>query len=319
MCNTETMLNDDELRAPLCQDRYSLLPNDFFSDSNKIILLLKYKITIASRALQLSTETRFSALVLFHRFLCRTVADNGRSDVLLVQEQFSYFNRASMACIFLACKLCDEPRRIRDIINLGHVINFSHQSNTTEKQNSSSLTNDGAPLAPFQFNESQAPPELDVRYWEQKDDLVSLEQDILRLLNFDTKVCHPHRAVIALMTKFYYQTEDAEAISRRSELVMNSWKLLNDSSLFAPALRHPSLALASAVLYMSAKKLVFEEGNHHQKNDAEEGCDDRIEKILCIVRADGNKWWSTVGISDEYLSCAIHDVMHATSLSTSFG
>ncbi len=173
-------------------------------------------------------------------------------------------------------------------------------------------------MAPFQFKESQAPPALDAKYWEQKDELVSLEQDILRLLNFDTKVCHPHRAVIALMTTFYSHAQDSEGIDRRSQMVMNSWKLLNDSSLYAPALQHPSLTLASAVLYMSATKSFYEQVNH-QENDTAEGCNDAVKRILFIVQADGSKWWSTVGISDEHLSFAIHDVMQATSLSAGFG
>lgn len=299
---------DEELEPPLPQAKYLLLLNNkTIAPFQEIISLFKYKIVIAFHALQLSSETRFSAMVLFHRFICRYFFACEQRSCTVVSDQIIYLNRASMACIFLACKLCDEPRRIRDLINLWRVIKFNNPCASTS--NDEHLRN-----APFQFNEAQGPPDLDARYWEQKDELVSLEQDILRVINFDTKICHPHRAVIALMNNFYSQGQDAEEINRRSQILMNSWKLLNDVSLYVPALRHPSLALASAVLYLSATKPLFDKDNNGNTNS---GCNNSMmASIRAIVSAEQNKWWTEVGISDECFSSAINDVKRATLLSS---
>jgi len=276
-------MNEAELEPPLCQSKYPS-PKTNNSKAQRIIENLKYKLVISSHALQLSSETRFATMVLFHRFICCLFA--GREE----EDCYNNLSRASVACIFLACKLLDESHiRIRDVLNLWHVLIIREASpNSTTAMH---------------FYEASCPPDLNAKYWENKDAIVSLEQDILRWINFDSNICHPHRAVIALMNHFYSSSSWLED-EQRLQMLKECWKLLNDTSLYIPALRHSSLALASAVLYLSSKTVVDNAVNSH--------VDAQPSTIRAIIASEENKWWLKVGVLDGSLSCAIYDVQHAT-------
>jgi hypothetical protein len=60
------------------------------------------------------------------------------------------------ACLFLACKTCEEARRLRDVINALHVVRTGELLRDSRE------------------------------YWSRKERLIAAEQSLLRLLGFDT-------------------------------------------------------------------------------------------------------------------------------------
>jgi hypothetical protein len=77
-----------------------------------------------------------------------------------------------MACICLACKIEESPRRIRDIINV-----FNHIKQVRS----------GKPITPVI---------LDAKYIALKDEIIKAERRVLKELGFCVHVKHPHKIIV---------------------------------------------------------------------------------------------------------------------------
>jgi len=82
------------------------------------------------------------------------------------------FDIVSMACICLACKIEESPRRIRDIINV-----FNHIKQVRS----------GKPITPVI---------LDAKYIALKDEIIKAERRVLKELGFCVHVKHPHKIIV---------------------------------------------------------------------------------------------------------------------------
>ena len=118
------------------------------------VSLLLYKIYIGTTILDLSTETRFISFVIFYRYLCQYHIlydsyspsvdghnDNrcNSSDERLSHPQ-KHLGKIAAAALFLACKITNENRRIRDVINVYHILKFDHWSGLLLSSPPSSLS-----------------------------------------------------------------------------------------------------------------------------------------------------------------------------------
>jgi len=133
------------------------------------------------------------------------------------------FDIVSMACICLACKIEESPRRIRDIINV-----FNHIKQVRS----------GKPITPVI---------LDAKYIALKDEIIKAERRVLKELGFCVHVKHPHK-IIVMYLKWL------ELDSHR-ELLQMSWNFMNDSLRTDVFVRYPPETIAVACIYLSARKL----------------------------------------------------------------
>ena len=101
-----------------------------------------------------------------------------------------HLGTVAAACLFLGCKVEEEHRRIRDVINLSHMMDFAGARGDGECTSSNGK---------IHIHEADSPPDLDDEYWKTKERIVATEQEVLRMLRFDTSVSHPHRAVLLIL------------------------------------------------------------------------------------------------------------------------
>mmetsp|Transcript_20722 Transcript_20722/g.31177 ORF Transcript_20722/g.31177 Transcript_20722/m.31177 type:complete len:157 (-) Transcript_20722:76-546(-) len=120
----------------------------------------------------------------------------------------------------------EEIRRLRDVINITHVLLDDSNSNT------------------FEVNVNLRPPDLDKNYWIDKEKIVATEQNVLRVLKFDIIVGHPHRLVVLLV----------KDLNLEQHIVKNAWKRLNGCLFYPKALTHDSLTLACAAVELEANQ-----------------------------------------------------------------
>ena len=243
--------NDVAFRAPLPTP-----PIIDGHDPTHRIRPLLYRMYIACHVLRLGTEARFSALVFLHRFAAAIPKDQPPPE----------WKWVAAACLFLACKSEEEPRRLRDVINLAHML----LSDNTEPEASSDVL--------YELSIRSDPPPLNEAYWDIKKKIVETEQVVLRWLSFDVSVSHPHRAVILLLEKE----------SSRDILHPIAFRRLNDALFHGPALRHLVLELACASIALAVEEVkeseiclpkewwsayVTEEALESAKKDLEEATD----------------------------------------------
>ena len=144
-------------------------------NGNPNIPSLLFKLYIAAHILDLSTETRYISFVTFYQYLhqyrlqyfnvmIQNSKGGGQQQVQQQQQQQQqqssannnsstsmctnddeYVLRAqhhlakiAAATLFLACKISNENRRIRDVINIHHMLQFSNGSTTTTATTTSS-------------------------------------------------------------------------------------------------------------------------------------------------------------------------------------
>jgi hypothetical protein len=236
-----TFLDDLELKPPL-----SKVESDISSRDRAVIHPLLCRMFVACQVLKLSSEARFASLVLLHRYF----------DVNA--EPSIDYKWIAAACLFLGTKTEEECRRLRDIINLVEMLEFGVSGENIR---------------------IKAVRALDDGYWSAKEKLVKTEQEVLRMLQFNVSVPHPHRAVAVLLS------QEAEFHSRQQELLPIAWQYLNQALFYAPALRHAVLTLACASI--ECARLQLDQNEISQASSA---------------------WWNKYGVSNDELQDSVKDL-----------
>jgi transcription initiation factor TFIIIB Brf1 subunit/transcription initiation factor TFIIB len=252
------------------------IPEDVARHHDQTLRPLLSSLFVACNILQVSAETRFTGGILLHRYYAACPKDQRTDNVQWVVA----------ACLFLACKTEEEPRRLRDVINCANMIQWDE---VKAKESSSSGSGKGTEVSrkrprssdrasgddqsdPIQATSTTSndvgstraipviqwdpqPPSLDETYWEGKETIVRTEQNVLRWLAFDTTVSHPHRAVLVILQQKQLFTQLSLSPETRAVLIAKAWRRLNDALFHVVALQHGILELAAASIYLAAAEL----------------------------------------------------------------
>ncbi|MEE6483973.1 hypothetical protein FKM82_013708 [Ascaphus truei] len=129
----------------------------------------------------------------------------------------------SMACVHLASKIEEAPRRIRDVINVFHR------------------------LRQLREKRKPAPLLLDQDYVNLKNQIIKAERRVLKELGFCVHVKHPHKIIV-----MYLQVLGCE---HNKHLVQTSWNYMNDSLRTDVFVRFSPETIACACIYLAARTL----------------------------------------------------------------
>ncbi|XP_036596909.1 LOW QUALITY PROTEIN: cyclin-L1-like [Trichosurus vulpecula] len=210
---SEVSLTIDHSLIP--EERLSPTPSmydglDLPSETDLRILGCKL-IQAAGILLQLPQVAMATAQVLFHRFFYSTS---------FVKHSFEI---VAMACINLASKIEEAPRRIRDVINV-----FHHLRQVREKRTPSPLI-------------------LDQNYINTKNQVIKAERRVLKELGFCVHVKHLHKIIV-----MYLQVLECE---QNQTLVQTAWNYMNDSLQTNVFVRFQPETIACASIYLAARAL----------------------------------------------------------------
>ncbi|XP_067131716.1 cyclin-L1 [Centruroides vittatus] len=128
----------------------------------------------------------------------------------------------AMACITLASKIEEAPRRIRDVINVFHHIKQVRTGKTIQ------------PLI------------LDQNYINLKNQVIKAERRILKELGFCVHVKHPHKIIVTLLEVLKCKNQ---------KLMQTAWNYMNDSLRTNVFVKYHPETIACACIYLSARLL----------------------------------------------------------------
>ncbi|XP_028394143.1 cyclin-L2-like [Dendronephthya gigantea] len=130
----------------------------------------------------------------------------------------------AMACLFLAAKIEESPRRIRDVINVFHHIK--------QRRNMK-------PIAPMEY--------MGNIYFALKNLVIKAERRILKELGFCVHIKHPHKVVITFL-----QVLECE---KNQQLAQKAWNYMNDALRTNVFVRYQPETIACACISLSARQL----------------------------------------------------------------
>jgi hypothetical protein len=312
-----------DLRAPLPPEH---APGDGSSRPAKYDEIAKHllcRMFMSSRMMELGSESTFTGLILFHRYVrhfYHLIEEQHRSEQKLQHQNTAqelvqirqHLGKVAASCLFLGCKMAEEPRRIRDVINLSSVLGFS-ECNQSEDMNNKKT--------PIVIKEAAEPPALDEKYWKAKEQIVSTEQLVLRMLKFDTVVCHPHRCVLIVMDTLGFGTGKDKSSSidadtnkvktfltpdQSERVIYDAWRLLNEASLdiASEVLSCSVIVLACAAIQVAADGLKI-----HAATDGGEKTDGKENSRIHLPEY----WWQALDIKTSEIQAAILSFRNMTS------
>nr|XP_055057693.1 cyclin-L1 isoform X1 [Misgurnus anguillicaudatus] len=132
------------------------------------------------------------------------------------------FEIVAMACMNLASKIEETPRRVRDVINVFHHLKQGKGKKST-------------PLV------------LDQNYINTKNQIIKAERRVLKELGFCVHVKHPHKIIV-----MYLQVLECE---KNQMLVQTAWNYMNDALRTDVFVRFEPEAIACACIYLAARVL----------------------------------------------------------------
>ena len=127
----------------------------------------------------------------------------------------------SMACIALASKIEEAPRRFRDVINV-----FNHLKQLRNNQ----------PVVPILLNDE---------YKKIKNAVIKAERRLLKVLGFCVHVKHPHKFIVSLLA--------ALGLNNDRQLIQTSWNYMNDCLRTDVFCRFPADTIAVSCIYLSIR------------------------------------------------------------------
>lgn len=191
-------------------------------------------------------------------------------------------------CLFLASKLEEDQRRLRDVINVTHRLTSTHQPRTSLKRSREELER-----SPNSTDDSKDQPlNLDHEYWALKERVVQMEQRILRGLGFDLELIHPFRLVLHL----------ANALECSQRVVQRAWALANDALWSSACLSLAPNSLAAATIYVASR---LEGESHCLPPRRSESNGDESKIVTEAV------WWESFGVVDDVMTEACRAVIDA--------
>jgi len=128
-----------------------------------------------------------------------------------------------MACVALASKIEEAPRKIRDVINV-----FNH-------------------IRQVKNGKTIQPVILDSNYIAQKNQVIKAERRLLKELGFCCHVKHPHKIII-----MYLRLLEAQ---ENKPLAQSSWNYMNDALRTDVFVRHTPETIACACIWLAGRKL----------------------------------------------------------------
>jgi hypothetical protein len=322
------LLFNMDLRAPLPPEYCNHDDQLQHSSLESLIQYLLCRLYLASQVMELGSESRFASIIIFRRYCCcfnkilyqswqKQQIDqkdkNSTHDLIPTNQELRqikrHLGRIAAACLFLGCKAEEEPRRIRDVINLSSILDFEDiggDGSPQSKDNNGDLIDtsleQSATKEPLVITESQHPPPLDDKYWSDKENMVSTEQQLLRMLQFDTLVSNPYRCVLVIMetlnfcqgtTRDHNNRNHNSLLSPRASeaLIFRAWTLLNEISIDAVygaiILRVPVVTLACAVISVAAAAANRNNG---------------VKNLL------PDEWWRALDVSTNELSSTVENI-----------
>lgn len=130
------------------------------------------------------------------------------------------------ACLFLACKVQETLKRLRDVIFWTVKV---RTRNTQDYPDGMEMT------------------ETSPGYNDEKNNILDKEREVLRVLNFDLNVDHPYRHLWSL-TRSYIGSGTIQ-----KPITQAAWNFLNDSFRTYIHIRYDPREIATAVMFLSAK------------------------------------------------------------------
>ncbi|EUB62765.1 Cyclin-L2 [Echinococcus granulosus] len=195
----------------------------------------------AGTLLRLPQVAMATAQVLYQRYFY------SKSFVRYVYEHYA------MACIFLAAKIEECPRRIREVINV-----FHHMKQAREAR---------------QFT----PVLFDQAYVNLKRHIIKAERRVLKELGFCVHGKHPHKLIIMYLRSLSFENN--------KELVQTSWNCMNDVLRTDVFVRHTPEAVACACIFLAARRLGIPLPRHPPWWEMFNVDDESVHEIaLCLQR-----------------------------------
>ncbi|KFD70049.1 hypothetical protein M514_02204 [Trichuris suis] len=159
------------------------------------------------------------------------------------------FEHTAMACIYLASKIEETPRRIRDVINVFHHMKQMHRVDQSHKDHKSNIflllwqCDDVCLMRSCLFS----PMPLDHRYVTLKNEVIKAERRVLKELGFCVHIKHPHKLIYV-----YLKALDA---LENTALLQKAWNYMNDSLRTDVFMRYSPETIACACVFLGARSL----------------------------------------------------------------
>jgi hypothetical protein len=165
--------------------------------------------------LRLPQLTMATALLFYHRFFA-----------LRSLKQYPLLDM-STACLFVAAKLEETPKKLKELVTIAHSIQFPDQP----------------PL-------SVDSPE----FKRERDRILTLERELLQTLCFDFQIDHPYR----------YLLHYVKQLHGGKELAQSAWSFANDSFRTTLPLQYYARIIGAGCVYLATKKMFPDKTDHEE-------------------------------------------------------
>jgi hypothetical protein len=251
---------------------------------------------------------------------------NGNDGDLGIDEKLSHpqkhLGKVAAATLFLACKISNENRRIRDVINVYHILQFNDLSTPASALTTTTSTTF---MNPNQIQNQEFivkccrnPPPLDEKYWTFKEEIVKVEHHLLRVLNFNAynAVVSPYRIVVSILEEIVTHVGDVDdnvgvdgnvnnnvnnnindsndkelAIVLFKAILNGAWRQINDAlfSIDAMTLKNSDFACGALTLALDKEETTTNE---------------QISSSIMLQNIHKCHWWEWVDVSLEEMNAA---------------